>query len=553
MLLRRLLLLLLPLGLIAAPAPAQNLDSASGYTVRGTVLNEATEQPVARALVILGNEQAMLTGGDGTFSFDNIAAGTYSLSIRKPGYGGLGGGGRSMMTPRPGGDSAVIYQPPSEVRVGPEMPDLTYRILPLAGISGHLTLSTADPADAMRISVYRRALEDGHPRWSMAAMARTRSDGSWRVADLAPGRYLVLTSAAIDGPADAGNSQVPVFGFPALYYPGVTDIGSAGVLVLRAGQQAQADMTLVRQRFYPVTIAVRGMPDTPTSLEITDSGGRATGLPVRLDRQTQLAHANVPNGTWSLIAHAFASTMQYGRTDFQVAGAPASLAISVAPIPAIPVIIHRDFTAADGSLPSSSSGPGMSLFLASADDFASGGGGITPVQSQQDGDAAGYEVRIFQPGRFWVQTADYGPTYVASVTSGGTDLANTPLTVVPGSPPAPIEVTLRNDPGTIDGQLDTGAPGGGAGITPRAWIYAIPLFPTTGHVPEASLQSNGQFSMENLPPGSYRVIACDAPQEIDFHSQEGLSAWTGKGKVVTVEAGGTANVELSLLHQDASE
>ncbi len=120
----------------------------------------------------------------------------------------------------------------------------------------------------------------------------------------------------------AENSRAPVWGFPALYYPGVTDTGSAGVLILKAGQQAQADMTLVRQRFFPVTIAVRGMPHTPTSFEIADTGGRSTGLPVHFDFRTEIAHANVPNGSWTVIAHAFGATMRFGRADFQVASAP---------------------------------------------------------------------------------------------------------------------------------------------------------------------------------------------------------------------------------------
>ena len=57
----------------------------------------------------------------------------------------------------------------------------------------------------------------------------------------------------------------------------------------------------------------------------------------------------------------------------------------------------------------------------------------------------------------------------------------------------------------------------------------------------------GQFTIPNLPPGSYRVVAFDAQQEIDFHTPEGLAKYSGKGQTVTVEAGGTANVQLDLI------
>ncbi|HEY1807955.1 MAG TPA: carboxypeptidase-like regulatory domain-containing protein [Acidobacteriaceae bacterium] len=529
------LALLLIGGAAFQPARAQALPGAGGYTVRGTVLNDATDQPVARAEVILGGEDAQLTASDGSFSFDAVATGTHRLSIRRPGYLGFGNG-RSRES-----------GPPRSILVGPEMPALTFRLTPLAAISGHLSLSTADPADHIRVTLFRRVFQNGRSRWSRASVTESRSDGSFRLANLLPGSYRVFTAASLDDPNE--DSRGPMWGFPALYYPGVTDVGSAGVLILKAGQQAQADMTLVRQRFFPVTITVRGMPPAPTSFEVADTDGRSTGLPVRFDLRTEIAHANVPNGSWILIAHAFGVPMRFGRADFQVASAPVDLAVAVAPIPPIPVEINRDFTStADGSLPLNR-GPGMTLDLAPADEFAAGGG-LQLSRSGQDGGASKYEIRVFQPGKFWIDTTNFPFTYVASVTSGGSDLATTPLTVNPSSSTPPIEVTLRNDPGTISGQIDSSSPGGAgsSGEQPRIWIYAIPLFPTTSHLREAAFLGNGQFSLPNLAPGSYRVVACDAPQEIDFHSAEGLAAWSGKGQVISLAPNGTANVELTVTH-----
>lgn len=541
-------LLCLP-GLFLLPARAQD-SGASAFTVSGTVLNAPTGQPIPRALIVLDNDQAQLTTGDGTFSFDQIPAGSYELSIRKPGYRGFGrpgsGGGSHSFRP---GQSSQDFAPPRRILVGPEMPSLTFRLTPLASISGHLTLSTADPAGDIRIHIYRATLQEGRPRWSLIDVEKTRSDGSWRASSLPPGRYLVQATASLDAPGGPENTRVPVWGFPTLYYPGVTDAASAGVLILKAGQQAQADMTLVRQRFFPVTVAMQGMPQTPTSFQIADSAGRLTGLPVHFDLRTGIATANVPNGSWTMVARAFGATIRYGRADFQVAGAPVRFSIAVTPIPPIPVAIHRDFSASpNGPLPPST-GPGMNLVLISADDLSpsSFGGGLRSDNNQD------WEIRVSEPGRYWVQAEPFPPTYVASVTSGGTDLASTPLTIAPGSPPAPVEITLRNDPGSITGRLDAPSSGPGApGEQPQVWIYAIPLFPTTARLPETSLHNDGQFVLENLAPGSYRVVACDAPQEIAFHSPDGLAAWSGKGQVVNVDPNGTASLQLAVVHGDPS-
>ena len=197
--------------LIGAPAHGQDLSDAAGFTVAGTVLNTATGQPVARAEVILGNDQAQLTTNDGSFSFDRVPAGSISLSIRKPGYLGFGGAGMGGRGYAGGGfrnvGSRASSGPPRLIVAGPQMPSLTVRLTPLAAISGHLILSTSDPAEDIRISLFRRELLNGRAHWSISAATQTRSDGSWRVANLPPGRYMVLTSASIDGPNDLENSQ----------------------------------------------------------------------------------------------------------------------------------------------------------------------------------------------------------------------------------------------------------------------------------------------------------------------------------------------------------
>jgi hypothetical protein len=245
--------------------------------------------------------------------------------------------------------------------------------------------------------------------------------------------------------------------------------------------------------------------------------------------------------------------MQWGSTAFQVNGAPASFAISIVPVPRIPVVIRREFLAlADGSQQPDTSGPGMNLVLAPADDIdlgRGGGGGL----NHEDASNNEWQLNVTEPGRYWMEAQPFPPAYISSITSGGVDLGSNPLIVIPGSTPPPIEVTLRNDAGTITGQINSQNPNASASPTtagerPQVWIYAIPLFSTPARLPEGSMESNGQFSIPMLAPGSYRVVACDSQQDIDFHSPEGLAAWAGKGQTVTVDPGGTASVELDILH-----
>ena len=548
------LLLLIAALLLALRAPAQeiqqDISAATGYSVRGTVVNAIGGQPIARALVSLSGNYATLTGSGGEFSFDNVPAGDASVSVMKPDYQGLGGPTGMAFLVKIGGRHFPQI-PPRQIEVGPDMPTLTLRITPLAMISGHVTLSTADPADGIRIQVFSRQFQNGRATWSPEGEATTRSDGSFRIPDLSPGSYMLATQASLDRPGYAGRGSGAVWGYPSLYYPGVTDVASAGIITLTAGQQGEADLTLTRQQFFPVTALVRSASDSTVNFDILNSGGQSTGLPESFNRRKGIVRADIPNGTWAMEAHAYGRTAEWGRTDFQVNGAPVSFAISILPVPKIPVIIHREFaTNSDASGASIiDSGPGMNLFLVPADGLALGRSGGS---MNQEGDAQW--LNINQPGHYWVEAQAFPPTYISSITSGGADLASSPLVVIPGSDPMPIEVTLRNDPGTITGQISGqgAATFGTPGEQAHVWLYAIPLFPTAGNLPEGSMQASGQFTIPNLAPGSYRVVACDAPQEIDFHSTEGLAAWAAKGQTITVDPGGTASVELEVLHTTAT-
>ncbi len=84
-LLRRVALLLLPLGLVAGLAGAQE---PTGRIV-GTVTDSATGRPLAGAQAsLLGTAQTATTSMEGRFEFLGVPAGRYVVHVRSVGYGG---------------------------------------------------------------------------------------------------------------------------------------------------------------------------------------------------------------------------------------------------------------------------------------------------------------------------------------------------------------------------------------------------------------------------------------------------------------------------------
>ena len=535
------------LGAAAVCCMAQ--DSAATYPVKGVVLDRITNQPIARVLVD-ANEDAVLTDSDGHFEL-NLPGGTREINIRRPGYGSRYQGVARAVT------------------VGANMPDLTLYLTPNALITGHVTLSTGDEADGIRIMAYRKRVVNGRERWTLQGIVNTNSEGAFRLANLeAPASYLLYSMPAHDriGPIAPGATS---FGYPSSYYPGVADFSAASVLTLSPGQQAQADFTLTRQPFYPVTIAVANHPEgRGIPLQIYDSSGRVVEFGTRWNPDQGTAQVNLPNGRYYAEARFGGEEGLYGRVDFTVAGGPVpGLSMAMLPLHPIPVEIRKDFTANSSGGPHGSigSGPvdfnaGLNMMLASADAFEMGGGGGGLRHVPGSTDSSLFEIENVAPGRYWVETNAF-EGYVSSITSGGTDLMREPLVIGPGNSTAPIEVTLRNDVGSISGQLNQSAsaattPAGSAsvlGVVSRAHIYAIPLFPTASGVPQTVAQTSGQFMISNLAPGSYHVIALEDAEEIDPADAQDLSKYTGKGQTVTVEANGTANVQLDLIRANDEE
>lgn len=518
----------------------------AGYPVRGTVVDGVTGQPVPRALVELNADLAQLTDGNGQFFFDNVPGQLYVISVSKPGYLGAGHAQQVVHYGNVGMSSGEAL-PARRVVVGPDMPNLTFRMTPDGAVTGRVTLSTGDSPDGIRVQVYQRRIQGGRPTWQMAGVATTRSDGSFRLGDLPPGSYMVSTMASMDNPGEPTGGHVAVWGYPPVYYPGVTDPSAAGILNVAPGQQAEADLTLTHQKFFPVTIALHTPdPGLPANFEILDAGGHQTGFPAHYEPRDEVVHATVPNGRWMVDVHTYGPTMGWGRATFLVASAPASLAVGVESVPRIPVMVNRDFSSANSQ--GAGNGPGLNLTLLDADAFGTGGSGFL---GPGPGGAGTWQINMTQPGSYWVQATAFPPAYISSITGGGVDLASNPLIVAPGSAISSIDVTLRDDPGSITGQIAGATPGttgssAPPGEHPLVWVYAIPLFPTATELPQGFVNQDGTFTIANLAPGSYRVVACDAPQEIDFHSADGVAAWAGKGQLVTVDAGSAANVQLTV-------
>jgi hypothetical protein len=258
-------------SILACPLLAHSQDtispaSSTSTSLRGTVINSVTREAVARALVFSpDNRVAKFTDDQGRFEFQLSHIDSLQLMARKPGF--LEGG------------STEPYQPQSAAD------DMTIALVPESLIVGRVNLPSWNQFDRMTVQVCRRLVQDGRALWGPVSTVTTRSNGEFRVANLAAGSYKIFTDEQLDRDPVAFDPRGQLFGYPPIYYPAAGDLDSASVITLEAGKTFQVELSPVLQPYYPVKIAVlniqAGTPrNVPSRSRATEGRDTLWAIPV---------------------------------------------------------------------------------------------------------------------------------------------------------------------------------------------------------------------------------------------------------------------------------
>jgi hypothetical protein len=531
-------------------------DAPRTFPVDGVVENSLTHQPVARALVE-SNLAAVLTDIEGRFEL-RLPEGDAYLSVRRPGYQGPQNG-----------------QPPAQLRVNvsAKTQPVTIFLTPVASITGHVTLSSGDQAAGLQFVLNRKQIEAGHSRWRSVGSAVTNNDGALRLPALAaPASYVLCIAPS---PDRYGNSApgAPIRGYPGACYPGGFDLNSAiaAPLTLSPGQQAQLEISLTRQPFYPVSISVAGNgPRGSLPLTIFDRSGRPTNVSMRFNDRTGAFEFNLPNGSYYAEARGFGNPPLYARVDFTVAGGPiGGVTLVPAPVAPIPVEIREDFTAnptpafgGNGVIRQGIIGgpngdqPPVLINFDPVDRPLDGPMGVN--LRRDPGSADTFLMDPPQQGAYMLNVQALGPQiYAASIIGGSTDLLREPLIIGPGSSLHPIQIVLRNDTGFLECTIKADSAATTDPSTFRSMpapVFAIPTGAAPRQIyPTYARDASFPAPPLPLPPGKYLVVAFEKAREIDLDNADAMSRLAAKGQTVTIQAGATLNLQVDPIGDGEEE
>ena len=278
-------------------------SNPSSNSLRGTVINSVTREPIAHALVFSAdNRLAAFTDDQGRFEFQlprmesnpnrpaegmafyNVSA---QLMARKPGFL----------------DSGMSASPPRST-VGD---DITIALVPESLIVGRVNLPSSNQSDRITVQVYKRQVRDGRAFWAPGASATTRSNGEFRIANLMAGTYKIFTSELMDRDPITFDPRGQLYGYPPIYYPAATDFASASAITLEAGKTFQADLSPTLQPYYPVRIAVTNFQaQNGVDVSVALQGRKGPGY--SLGYNGEGIEGMLPNGIYTVEA-----TLQQGQ------------------------------------------------------------------------------------------------------------------------------------------------------------------------------------------------------------------------------------------------
>jgi hypothetical protein len=525
-------------------SPARK-DNQGNSTIRGVVTYADTGHPVRYAGVSLLNSETGTWAGDGIanrrgeFTFDNVAAGNYIVSVNFPGVL------QPPFVSRYSGSTIAqlrsLGETFTEVVVnGTDSVETTVRAVRGGVITGRVVTDDDQPLINADINLLKR--ENGAwalvgPPWNRHSddkKLKTDPSGVYRIAGLAAGEYLVRVSEG-QVSYDQISQEDGAFsnGFlMAAYYPAATNVKDAEtVTVVEGSESTGIDIRVPDRAVHKISGKLTFGPDNQPgasaqiSIERTDEVGYSNqdtpGAMVRSDDQGRWEIEGVPPGEYLIQIGGSLQVGSEGNNDDYVTIAPKRFSVRVE---------HEDVIVPDTRLSEGSSITGKvtldgkppkkpyQLFPRAISEKEISA--VTPRDSSNQW-TRGTSGHVRGDGTFWIYGlsadkysiglwgAEEQEYYVKSITRKGVDLRKSLLKVGDESSVENVIIALASDFATIEGQLTR--PEASPKLNLReAVVILAPANDATrrlGHgLTFAQPDARGKFAIA-CPPGEYFLTA----------------------------------------------
>ncbi len=498
-------------------AAAVSAQTSASYNIAGRLVNAVSGEPVRRATVSVLSEtdsqaiQVTHTDEDGHFALNGLPAGKYPLTAAKRGYR------TSYFNEHDEFNTAIVTGPDQDTT------HLEFQLPPAGVIAGVITADGGDPVEGAQIMLFRRPpATRPWERIRQLQTVMTDDAGNYEFDDLDGGDYLIAVKAQpwyamrhTEAATASGEPSPLDVAYPTTFFDSTTDESAASAISLSQGEHQEANITL---HAVPALHIRFDMPIRQGAGPLTELREPVFGIPM-------------PTGGWDLLqvgSRFDLSGIAPGHYELTHGDPPRTVDVHAASdievnsdsgIPAVPItgrVVLSDGEALPESLfltlQPAEAGSGQSLQNTAISN------GTFRIESAAPGR---WLVNIFKPGE--------SSLTVLSVSAGTSTHTGNEIVVKDRSLDAVITVsrTQRRIQGFA--RLE-GKPASGVMVllVPKAVdAYASLLR-------RDQSDSDGSFSLRNVPAGSYTVIAIQEGWKLNWQDPAVLSRFLPQGIPVTV-------------------
>ena len=506
------------------------------YQVSGTVVNKIGGHPLAGARVVVGDTRnresvaSMVTAEDGRFLF-HIPAGKYSLGAEKRGFLTTSYKGHEQFS------TAIV------TGAGYDTESLVIHLAPNPVLKGKVIDEAGEPVRNATVMVLRESRESGISQIQPVLQLKTDDQGTYEATPLADGTYFVSVQAkpwyAVHGRTSQGAEGMPPaivdssldVAYPITYYGDTAEADEATPIPIRGGDKVEAD------------IHMGPVPSLHLIVHVADNGTHGYSMPM-IQRQSFDGMERIDTGQVNGI----------GPGVFEITGVPAGhYTVRQFGDPRIQVNepTEVELSPTNSEIDMASGNPTSTVTakiqvvgeskvpvpLRVAIRNSKGRvAAVRPVSAE--GEATFNNISA---GQYNFTAGSPNRPYSVRIASTSGITAGRKLDVSPGSS---VEVTLSLVGGevTVEGLAQkSGKPFSGA------MVVLVPQDPDLKREFFRRDQSDmdGTFSLPQVFPGAYTVIAIEDGWDLDWGKPEVLAQYTKHGQSITVAAQAKGSAKLA--------
>jgi hypothetical protein len=526
--------------LLALPALTQNApsnlpgaaSSTSGlYRIAGAVVNSTSGEPLRHATVAVLSEQdshtiaAVESDDDGHFSFDRLPAAKYQLTASKRGFR------TAFYDEHQEFNSAIVTGP------GQQTDQLTFRLVPGAILHGSVTTEGGDPVEQARVMLFLKS-RNGKAvgRTVLSGNTATDDTGAYDFSNLAAGEYLLAVVAEPwyamhrssrrsnqlnPNTADTLGAADPAaaldVAYPVTYYDSTPDAASATRIVLAGGSRVEADFAL------HAVPALRIQVNTPRK------------------EDGSIARAELRQTVFGAVVGAesagFLDSLQTGTTEFNGV-APGHYELAQGDPPHIVEMDATSNQQVDPSLGTPTAAVRGFLRTTAGAPLADDCNlALNPVDDSQNQSSiqgicvhGAFSFPSVQAGQWQLSVESAGkPWSVASIALGSQVRPGNLIAV--GDKPLSVVVAVSQSSTRLEGfarRDGKGVAGVMVVLVPRKMAALDAL------VRRDQSDSDGSFSLRDVVPGDYTLVAIKDGWELDWAQPQVIGRYLPGGVAVTV-------------------